>query len=80
MLAELRAIAPDYLPGIFEQALLHVRAGDRQRASAAMDDLLRRCEGISDETTVPGPENLSIEYYRVAARTYMAAADPEGNR
>jgi chemotaxis methyl-accepting protein methylase len=78
MLGELRTVAPDYLPGIFEQALLHVRAGDRRRASAAMDDLLRRCEGISDETTVPGPENLSIEYYRVAARTYMGAADPRG--
>jgi chemotaxis protein methyltransferase CheR len=78
MLAELHTIAPDYLPGIFERALLHVRAGDRQRASAAMDDLLRRCEGISDETTVPGPETLSIEYYRIAARTYMGAADPRG--
>jgi chemotaxis methyl-accepting protein methylase len=78
MLSELRGVAPDYLPGIFEQALLHVRAGDRHRASAAMDDLLRRCEGIPDETMVPGPESLSIEYYRLAARTYVGAGDPRG--
>jgi chemotaxis protein methyltransferase CheR len=75
MLRELRVLAPDYLPGILEDALLHVRAGDRTRAAAAMVDLMAGCQGLPGETVVPGPENLPVEYYRVAARTYLNTVD-----
>ncbi len=71
MLSELRAKAPDYLPGLFEQALLYVRRDDHPRATACMEELVRRVVALPSDALVPGPEDLSIEYYRVAAKAYL---------
>jgi chemotaxis protein methyltransferase CheR len=75
-LLELRRNAPDYLPGLFEQALSFVRHGDRHEAVGPMQDLLQRLESIPPETLLPGPEHLPVSYYQTAARAFLATAEP----
>jgi chemotaxis methyl-accepting protein methylase len=71
VLAELARAAPDYLPGILEQALLHVRTGNPRLATELMRDILRRTESLPPEMSVAGPENLPVEYYRATAQAFL---------
>ena len=80
LLHDLSARCPDYLPAVFEQALLHVRAGDVGRGVHFMRELLARTEDLAPEAIVAGPEDLPVSYYRTAARALLArsGADAAG--
>jgi chemotaxis methyl-accepting protein methylase len=71
LLKALRSRAPRYLPGLFELGVLVARSGQRRDAEAIMRDLLRQTEGRDAHDPVPGPEELTIAYYRVAAEAYL---------
>jgi chemotaxis protein methyltransferase CheR len=81
LLQELRVRAPNYLPGLFELGVLLARRGQRRLAENMMRDLLRRTEGKAGNDPVPGPEELTIAYYRVAAEAYLgfSPGPKEGN-
>jgi predicted TPR repeat methyltransferase len=79
-LDQLHACAPDYLPGMFEQGLRHIRAGETLRARERMRRVLARAEAVPEETLVTGPENLTASYYRSAARAYLARNENDGPR
>ena len=77
VLHELNRTFPDYLPGIMERALAHVRRGDHASAATWMKEVLRRTEGRGDDETVPGLEDLPISFYRDTARAYLGRAEPK---
>jgi chemotaxis protein methyltransferase CheR len=81
-LARLLAAAPDYVPGIFEMALLHLRAGETANATARMREVLTRIEKLPADAIVAGPEDLPASYYRSAAQAslvrFQAAAGRDG--
>jgi chemotaxis protein methyltransferase CheR len=85
-LEELRRVAPDYLPGMFEHALLHIRHGDTKQAERVMRELLRRLQPLAADAVLAGPEDLTVDYYRVAARAFLesliegATPSPDGGR
>jgi chemotaxis protein methyltransferase CheR len=79
-LSQLHVFAPDYLPGIFEQGLRHVRAGETLRAQERMRKVLARAEALPESALVAGPENLPASYYRSAARAYLARHEHDGPR
>jgi chemotaxis methyl-accepting protein methylase len=62
---------PRYLPALLERALLDARAGDRARASRRMQELLAALDALPEGSLVEGPEALSVEYYRAAARAFL---------
>lgn len=70
-LEEVRRVAPDYLPGLFEHALFHIRHGEAKQARRLMGELLRRLECLPADAILAGPEDLTVEYYRVAARAFL---------
>lgn len=70
-LEELAALAPEYLPGILERALVQVRAGNRHRAAALMREILRRTENVAPAERVPGPAELTVAYYRASAEAFL---------
>jgi chemotaxis protein methyltransferase CheR len=72
-LSRLRQKAPDYLPGLFEQALLLVRHGEPERAMPPMRELLQRLESLPADTMLAGPEHLPVSYYQVAARAFLSS-------
>lgn len=73
-LEALRAHAPTYLPAIFELGVLSAKRNQRAKAESLMRELLRRTEGKDPHEPVPGPEELTIAYYRVAAEAYLGFA------
>jgi chemotaxis protein methyltransferase CheR len=73
-LSRLLRKAPDYLPGLFEQALMLVRHGERERAVAPMRELLQRLESLPPEQVLAGPEHLPVSYYQIAARAFLSSA------
>jgi len=70
-LEELSLRVPDYLPGILERALMHIRQGERVAATQLMRDVLRRTEKMPLEDLVPGPEPLPVEFYRSSAEQFL---------
>jgi len=70
-LEELSLRVPDYLPGILERALMHIRQGERLAATQLMRDVLRRTEKMAAEDLVPGPEPLPVEFYRSSAEQFF---------
>jgi chemotaxis protein methyltransferase CheR len=70
-LEELSLRVPDYLPGILERALMHIRHGERAAATGLMRDVLRRTEKLSPEDLVPGPEPLPVSFYRSSAEQFL---------
>ena len=70
-LEELSLRVPDYLPGILERALMHIRQGERAAATQLMRDVLRRTEQMAAEDLVPGPEPLPVEFYRTSAERFL---------
>ena len=73
-LSELTALAPDYLPGILERALLHSRLGERSSAAALMREVLRRTVDLPSEELLPGPEPLPVRFYRDSAQAYLRSS------
>lgn len=74
LLESLRKRAPTYLPALFELGVLCARRSERRRAETLMRELLRRTEGRDPHEPVPGPEDLTIAYYRVAAEAFLGFA------
>jgi len=70
-LEELSLRVPDYLPGILERALMHIRQGERAAAVQLMRDVLRRTEKLDAEDIVPGPEPLPVGFYRSSAEQFL---------
>jgi chemotaxis methyl-accepting protein methylase len=70
-LEELSLRVPDYLPGILERALMHIRQGERVAATQLMRDVLRRTEKMAAGDLVPGPEPLPVEFYRSSAEQFL---------
>jgi chemotaxis methyl-accepting protein methylase len=75
VLHELNRQFPDYVPGIMERALSHIRKGDHANALTWMKDVLRRTEGRHDDELVLGLEELPVSFYRDAARAYVERAE-----
>jgi chemotaxis methyl-accepting protein methylase len=71
VLADLNRRHPDYLPGILERALVHVRKGERATAEIWMTDVLRRAEALPADSIVRGLEPLPAAFYRDVARAYL---------
>ena len=81
LLVALRASSPDYLPGLFELAVVLARRGQRGEAESIMRDILRRTRTLDAHEVVVGPEELTVAYYRVAAEAYLGfAVAPGGER
>ena len=78
-LTELTALAPDYLPGILERALLHARLGARAAAAVLMREVLQRTEALPADQLLPGPEPLPVSFYRDSAQAFLRGA-PGGSR
>jgi hypothetical protein len=62
---------PDYVPGILERALLHVRMGEKTAASTLMREVLRRTDKLPGDEMLPGPEPLPVSFYRESAQTFL---------
>lgn len=77
LLTKLRAVAPDYLPGMFELALIHARAGRRAAAASSMQQILEKTHSASPSTLVEGVSDLPVGYYRTAACAYLELGRPK---
>jgi len=73
-LSDLCAQVPDYVPGILERALLHVRQGERAAAAQLMREVLHRTERLPLDQELPGPEPLPVRFYRESAATFLRGA------
>jgi chemotaxis protein methyltransferase CheR len=73
LLGDLRRLAPQYLPGMLEGALLHAREGRRAHAVELMRSVLDHAEALPAEAPVQGPEILPASFYAQAARTFLGA-------
>ena len=71
LLGELVARAPAYLPGLVEQALLHMRRGERAPAMALMREVRRRTSELDPDATIAGPEPLPARFYAATARAFL---------
>jgi SAM-dependent methyltransferase len=71
LLTELQRHAPEYVPGVMEQALFCVRRGDHARAVALMREVLRRVEGLPADDIVDGPEPLTARFYQDSVRAFL---------
>ncbi|MFO0669320.1 MAG: CheR family methyltransferase [Polyangiaceae bacterium] len=78
MLDALHRRAPSYLPAIFELGVLLAKRQKRARAEGLMREVLRLTEGRDPHDPVPGPEELTVAYYRVAAEAYLGFAPGAG--
>jgi chemotaxis methyl-accepting protein methylase len=76
LLAELSAGAPDYLPGLLERALLHVRAGRKRLAAALMREVLRRAEALPPDVDLDGPERLPARFFSATAHAFLEREGP----
>jgi len=65
---------PDYLPGLFEHALALRRCGQMEAAADILRELLRRSDGQELETTLKGPEPISLEFFVTSARSFLESA------
>ena len=73
-LQDLLALAPDYLPGILERALLHARLGERSAAAALMREVVRRAQALPEGELIPGPEPLPLRFYLDSAQAWLQGA------
>ncbi len=76
-LDRLRRQAPDYVPGLFEYALSLARTGERRLAVPLMQEVLSRLDAHPGDALLAGPEHLPVDYYRVAARAFLASIEVE---
>jgi hypothetical protein len=70
-LVELTKQVPDYVPGILERALLHVRLGERSAAAQLMREVLRRIDKLPADELLAGPEPLPVSFYRESAQAFL---------
>jgi hypothetical protein len=70
-LTDLARQVPDYVPGILERALLHVRMGEKGAATTLMREVLKRTDKLPGEELLPGPEPLPVSFYRDSAQTFL---------
>ena len=70
-LTDLARQVPDYVPGILERALLHVRMGERSAATALMREVLKKIDKLPADEVLAGPEPLPVSFYRDSAQTYL---------
>ncbi|HUJ24552.1 MAG TPA: CheR family methyltransferase [Myxococcales bacterium] len=75
-LGQLAREVPDYVPGILERALLHVRLGERGAAASLMREVLRRTEKLPADELLAGPEPLPVSFYRDSAQTFLRGGQP----
>ncbi|HEY3444842.1 MAG TPA: CheR family methyltransferase [Myxococcales bacterium] len=73
LLADLRAAAPGYVPGLLESALLCAREGRKSAAVALMREVLERTFALPGDDTLDGPEPLPAGFYASAARAFLDA-------
>jgi len=73
-LGDLARQVPDYVPGILERALLHVRLGEKAAATSLMREVLKRTEKLPADEVLPGPEPLPVSFYRDSAQTFLRSA------
>ncbi len=71
----LACLAPSYLPGLLERALLFERLGHRERAKTLMQEVLVRVRALPEDALVDGPETLPALYFRSTAEAYVARID-----
>jgi chemotaxis protein methyltransferase CheR len=77
VLQELNRTYPDYVPGLLERALSHVRKGDPAGAKSWMRDVLKKLDGLPDDQPVQGLEELPVAFYRATAKTFVDRADKD---
>jgi chemotaxis protein methyltransferase CheR len=70
-LDDLSRKVPDYVPGILERALLHVRKGEKGAATSLMREVLRRTDKLPEGELLAGPEPLPVSFYRDSAQTFL---------
>jgi hypothetical protein len=73
-LSDLARQVPDYVPGILERALLHVRMGEKSAATALMREVLKRIDKLPADEVLAGPEPLPVSFYRDSAQTFLRSA------
>lgn len=62
---------PGYLPGLYEAALWSARSQRREAAEELMNEILERLTGRDSQENIPGPQELTTDFYRVSARTFL---------
>ena len=77
-LRALFALAPDYLPGLLEQALLHVRRGEPAAATSLMREVHRRARALAPDAIVAGPQTLPARFYLESAEAFLRGAGGRG--
>lgn len=70
-LDDLVRLAPDYLPGLLERALLAGRRGARGAAAGLMRDVLRRAEALPPDAVLAAPEPLPARFFRETAEAWL---------
>ena len=78
VLADLNRRHPNYLPGMLERALVHVRKGEHATAETWMKEVLSRSEALPPDQIVPGLEPLPASFYRDAARAFLDRTGKKG--
>jgi chemotaxis methyl-accepting protein methylase len=73
-LNDLARQVPEYVPGILERALLHVRLGEKSTATSLMREVLKRTEKLPGDDLLPGPEPLPVSFYRDSAETFLRSS------
>ncbi|HTO98312.1 MAG TPA: CheR family methyltransferase [Myxococcales bacterium] len=73
-LDDLARQVPEYVPGILERALLHVRLGEKSVATTLMREVLKRTENLASDDLLPGPEPLPVSFYRDSAETFLRSS------
>jgi chemotaxis protein methyltransferase CheR len=71
LLVEILEVAPGYLPGVLEGALLHAREGRRATAAELMRFVLSRALDLPAEQPIAGPEILPASFYAAAAQSFL---------
>ncbi len=75
VLEDLAKLAPDYVPGLLERALLLHRLGERKEAIVLLRRVLEGLARRPDDEVVAAPEPLPVAYYRQAARALLGELD-----
>jgi chemotaxis protein methyltransferase CheR len=73
-LDDLARQVPEYVPGILERALLHVRLGERAAATSLMREVIKRTDKLDSGDLLPGPEPLPVSFYRDSAQTFLRSS------
>jgi hypothetical protein len=78
LLGQLNRQHPDYLPGIMERSLLHLRNGERSLAIQWMHKLMLKARTMPLEQILPGPEPAPVRFYTMSARAFLNSLEAGG--